>query len=301
MDNCDAPDWKKLELLIAAIQKDLAPDAKVWHNAKIVGIDTETERQIDVLVEQQVGQYPIRIIIDCKDYASPVDVRGVEEFHGMVTDVRAHRGAMVCPAGFTSTAKKLAKKRQIELYRPADTDPHKWQMKFSAPVVCDFRTAGISFNVSGTDPAPMRLPERFYELPFYDEASTCMGSIYDFAVSQWNDGQYPTDPGLHEMVALAGHMATKIDNGHGTLIDVTLTVSLCVTAQRFFGHLPVPKLRGLVDDQTGLVVTNAFTVGGLDPSTVMSSWQRLQDGEPPPKDPVLIAHGLVAWSPMRAR
>ncbi len=35
------------------------------------------KRQIDVLVQEQVGQYNIQIIIDCKDYNKPVDVKGV--------------------------------------------------------------------------------------------------------------------------------------------------------------------------------------------------------------------------------
>lgn len=114
MDNTkDYPEWKQLELLIAEIQKDLAPNANVIHNAKVDGVDSEVLRQIDVLVEQQVGQYPMRIVIDCKDYATPVDVKGVEEFIGLVRDVRAHLGAMVYPAGFTSTAKKLAKKIRL--------------------------------------------------------------------------------------------------------------------------------------------------------------------------------------------
>lgn len=37
------------------------------------GVDSVTKRQIDVLVEQNIGQYTMQIVIDCKDYAKPVD------------------------------------------------------------------------------------------------------------------------------------------------------------------------------------------------------------------------------------
>src|SRR4051812_11704960 len=83
------PEWKQLELLVAAIHRQLAPDATVTHNAKLPGLLSETTRQVDVLVEQKIGQYSMRIAIDCKDYGVPVDVKGVEEFDGLVKDIGA--------------------------------------------------------------------------------------------------------------------------------------------------------------------------------------------------------------------
>ena len=127
------PDWKELESLVAMIQKQLSPEASVQHNVMLDGIDSETKRQIDVLVEQNIGQYTMRIVIDCKDYSKPVDVKGIEEFHGLVQDVRAHKGALVCPAGFTKSALKRAQKLEIDLYRPVSTGKHKWQAKVTRP------------------------------------------------------------------------------------------------------------------------------------------------------------------------
>lgn len=73
------PEWLQLETLIADIQQQLAPGAKVTHNATLPGYDSETNRQIDVLVEQSIGQFSMSIVIDCKDYKKPVDVKGVED------------------------------------------------------------------------------------------------------------------------------------------------------------------------------------------------------------------------------
>jgi hypothetical protein len=62
----DEADYKKLEKLVAKIQQDLAPRSKVTHNARITG-KSGAQRQIDVLVEDKVGQYEVRIVLDCKD------------------------------------------------------------------------------------------------------------------------------------------------------------------------------------------------------------------------------------------
>ena len=47
---------RDLELLVAKIQKELAPDSEVLHDVKLVGRKSKRERQIDVLVRQKIGQ-----------------------------------------------------------------------------------------------------------------------------------------------------------------------------------------------------------------------------------------------------
>ncbi|MDT3678550.1 MAG: restriction endonuclease [Burkholderiaceae bacterium] len=298
--NAQKPEWQQLELLVASIQKQLAPHAKVTHNAKVPGLLSETTRQIDVLVEQNIGQYPMRVALDCKDYGSPVDVKGVEEFHGLVQDIGAHKGALVCPSGFTKSAKKRAKKLHIDLYSPADTGSHKWQVRLALPVVCDFRATRIGFEISCSAPVPFSLPQRFFELPVFSEDGQPLGVIYDIATQRWNEGTYPSDPGVHEQVPLIPDIVTKIDNSYGMLIPVALTVSLHVTRQRYYGHVPIEQLSGLRDEQTGFVITNAFTLGALDPVAVQNHWQKLGESEAPPLQPVLSVRGLHSWGPMNA-
>jgi len=171
------PDWQRFEQLIAEIRRDLAPTATVSHNVKLPGRDSETDRQIDVLLEQSIGQYTMRIVIDCKDYGKPVDVKGVEEFIGMVRDVGAHQGSMVCPKGFTTSAKKRAKRDNIALFSLVDTEKHKWQTRgVMLPTVCDFRTAAIGFRIRCTAPVPFMLHENFLStLEAFDEAGQPLG------------------------------------------------------------------------------------------------------------------------------
>lgn len=279
-------EWQQLELLVAKIQQELAPNAEVLHNARVKGCATDQPRQVDVLVRQEIGQYEMTIAIDCKDYSSPVDVKGVEEFKGLIDDIQAHKGAMVCPKGFSATAKKRAKKWQIELYRPVDTDPHKWQVKLALPMLCDFRSVSIAFGIRESNPKPFRMPMDFYrQLQVFDHQSKQMGTPLETALKRWNAGEFPTTPGEHHDVAIYTEPITMVDNGYGELVRVTLDISLHVKQRIFFGYLPVVKMRGFRDEQTGEVVTNAFTTGALDAEEVENKWKRLHSGEEPPLVP----------------
>lgn len=292
----ERPEWQQLELLIAEIQKDLAPGAKVTHNATLPGYDSETDRQIDVLVEQQIGQFPMRIIFDCKDYARPVDVKGVESFAGMIKDVRAHQGCLVSAKGFTPSGKKAAKKAGIALYTPVDTAPHKWQTRrLALPALCEFRSASMAFCIRGSAPLPMRLPNNFFsELMVRDAEAHELGTCLDVAMARWNDGEFPVEVGQHDDVPIFA-VPTYVDNGYGTQAPVELCVSLVVTGRRYFGMLPIREIRGLRDEHTGGVVTNAFRTAVLSPEEVENQWGKLRDGEEPPRQAAIQIMGLDCW------
>jgi len=289
-------EWEVLEVLVASIQKELAPNADVSHNVKIRGHVTGELRQIDVLVRQKIGQYEILVAIDCKDYKSPVDVKGVEEFQGLVTDIGAHKGALVCPKGFTRTAKKRAKGYHIDLYSPVDTDPHKWQVKPALPMLCDFRSVAIGFGISVSAPVPFSMSHDFFrQLQVFDDAGVLLGTPLEIGLNRWNGGDLPTEPGEYDELGLTTGTVTKVDNGYGLQVPVTLTLSLKVSQRVFFGYLPIVKMRGLRDEHTGAVVTNAFTTGSLSPEEVEQKWKRLKPGEEPPVSPAMMFVGLDCY------
>ena len=295
MDEKLKPDWEQLEHLVVSIQQQLSPDATVSHNVKLDGVDSETKRQIDVLVEQNIGQYRMRIVIDCKDYSKPVDVKGIEEFQGLVQDVRAQKGALVCPSGYTKSAKRRAKKLQIDLYSPIDTDPHKWQAVISAPVLCDFRNVFMGFSIKCSAPKPLMIPQDFYNLPVQDESGEILGTSLEVAQQNWNNGVFPSDVGEHNDVSIFGDKTVLIDNGYDDTVEVTLEVRLLVKRQLYLGHLPIESLKGLKDEHTGHVVTNAFTTGELDPLFVQNNWKKVIEGEKLEFEPVFNVVGYHCY------
>lgn len=292
----DAADYKKLELLVARIQQQLAPNAKVTHNAKLLG-KSGTQRQIDVLVEDHVAQFQIRIVIDCKDYKTPVDIKGVEECAGLFEDVSAQRGVIVCPAGFTKAAKARAQQLQIDLYSPVDTDPHKWQARLTLPAVCDLRSAKISFGVKCSAPYPFMLPQHFMNESKVTDAATGddLGTMLAIVSRRWDASEYPTEPGEHKDVPILPQRL-ELDNGYGMQIPVELTVGLFVEQVLFYGQLPITRLSGFRDEIVEGIITNAFTVGLTSLDEVEAKWKRLKAVEDAPTKPVISLSGLYCWS-----
>jgi len=289
-------DSRDLELLVTRIQQQLAPQAEVLHDVKLDGRDSKTKRQIDVLVRERIGQYEIQIIIDCKDYKKPVDVKGVEEFVGLFQDVRAQKGVLVCPRGFTDAAKRLAEHKQIDLYSPVDTEPHKWTVRVTMPATCDFRNVVMSFGVRFSTPLPLKLQPDFYSSSIvFDSEGKALGKALEAASKKWNDGDLPREVGEHRNLPIFDTMTVYIDNGYGMRVPIDMYVSTLVRRDLYFGQLPIPRMSGFKDELSGKIITNAFQIGMLDPDQVEREWQKINSEEDAPVTPVIAMVGSVLW------
>jgi hypothetical protein len=289
--------FRELEQLVAKIQKSLAPRAEVLHSVFMEGRQSKRRRQVDVLVHEKIGQYEINIVIDCKDYKKPIDVKGVEEFDGLLADVGAQKGVLVCPAGFTKAAKTRADGLQIDLYSPFDTGLHKWQVKATIPAVCDFRSARMGFGVQVCYPAPFRLASDFFtSTSAYSKDGRELGTPLAVASRRWDNGEYPIEPGVHESIAVFETRQVMFDNGYGQQIPTDIYLSLLVDQELYYGPLPVPHVSGFKDELTGKVITNAFQIGMLDPNEVTEHWLKIKDVSDAPVRPGIIMQGLIAWT-----
>jgi len=101
-------DWRNYENEILALLKEEYPDADIKPNQKRPGRYSKVERQIDVLVEGRIAGNPFAIVVDGKHYKRKVDVKGVEEFIGMVHDIGAHKGLIVTQEGYSEGALQRA-------------------------------------------------------------------------------------------------------------------------------------------------------------------------------------------------
>jgi hypothetical protein len=118
-----SPKWKQFENLVYEIQKSLAPEAAtVILDDKITGQDSKVARQIDISIRMHIANYDILIVIDCKDYKEPVDVKDIGEFASLAHDVRANKGAVVSGSGFTAAAIQMASTSGIDTLQLVDTE-----------------------------------------------------------------------------------------------------------------------------------------------------------------------------------
>lgn len=288
-------DFEDLEKLVAKIQAELAPTASVLHNQRVIGRHSGRTRQIDVLVKDRVGQYEILIVIDCKDYKKKADVKSVEEFQGLVEDIGAQKGVLVCPSGFSEAAKNRARGLQMDLYSPVDTNPHKWTVNPLIPAIVDFRSAGISCGLSMSAPYPFTMP---YDMHLTKQVTSAdgvgRGSLFLTAIEKWNSGRLPIEPGRHEnLVVFEGE--TYMENGHGMIVPVNPSISITVQCQLFYGLLPITKITGFKDEIGGGVITNGFDVGIISPSEVSKKWKKIDSRENCDQKPTIEILGLTVW------
>lgn len=110
-------DWKTYEAYVLGCLRRLIPDAIVTHDAKIRGLRSRRLRQIDILVERNLGTFKLAIAVDCKAYGRKVTVNDVEKFLGMLDDLRISKGVLMTTNGYTKAAWERAQNesRDIEL------------------------------------------------------------------------------------------------------------------------------------------------------------------------------------------
>lgn len=257
-----AKKWKKFEQLTYDLQKQLADDSEVLLDQKIKGFESETDRQIDILVKKKIGQYDILVVIECKDYKRPVDVSTVEAFVTKLRDVRANKGAIISGKGFSKAATSLAAKHGIETFRYVDTQSKDWKaymaINAAAEVVVMTR---YQFQVSDFVELPGDFVQTVPDLEIYSpDDSMPIGKVRDILFSKWNENKVPEEEGLQEIVLVERGL---IGHQRGSLYRATIKAVIEVERKFYFGPLPV-DLIGLHNQQTGGVVTRSFTTEPIE-------------------------------------
>lgn len=272
------PKWKRFEKLAFEIQKDLAADAEVKLNDTIFGQDSQTDRQIDISIRKSVGQFPLLVVIECKDHAEPVDVKDMEAFSGVVHDVRASRGAMIVSSGFTKAALTLAANRGIDAYRLLDTASVDWKTYIALPMLLR-RTYIKSFAFAFSGFGKMALPastEELYGLEWSSPDGVQLGSAIAMIHRKWDKAEMPRTPGKHEVPLGNGLRATfaGVDN----YVDIKALVTVDTT--HYFGPQRI-ETRGLVDSQTDAVITKSFRTHSIEPKRIEKGlepgWRQIED------------------------
>lgn len=130
--NQSLPEWKLYERKIAQMFADQSPtNYCVTPNARLAGRFSGRSRQIDVLIDlRHDTDNSCRIIVDAKRRTRKIGVTEVEAFRGLMEDVGATHGYLVCPSGYTVSAERRAQSavsiRLVPLNRLENFDPSTW-------------------------------------------------------------------------------------------------------------------------------------------------------------------------------
>lgn len=101
--------------LILAINQHLASsDAIVTESRMLWDALSEQNREIDILIEDNSGPYKVTIGIECTAKSRPVGVPTMEQLINKHKSVGIQKTVIVSKSGFAVSAKKYAKKMQID-------------------------------------------------------------------------------------------------------------------------------------------------------------------------------------------
>lgn len=108
-------DWSSYETEVFNTLRLYFPNAKIEKNVKKPGIYSQKLRQVDIYIEETIGNKLIKIFVECKYFNKPIDVKTVESFISMASDLQSDIGLMITEKGYSKTALKRAYNNPSEI------------------------------------------------------------------------------------------------------------------------------------------------------------------------------------------
>ena len=109
--------WRRYQHDVADFYRSLGMTAEV----DVTGYaGSRTAHDIDVLVQTKIGGQTIVWIVECKQWARPIPKERILILQGVVADVGADRGILLCESGFQAGAYRAAVTSNITLTSLAD-------------------------------------------------------------------------------------------------------------------------------------------------------------------------------------
>ncbi|WED44610.1 restriction endonuclease [Legionella cardiaca] len=278
--------WKAFEDLVAKVQADLAPEATIKLDQKIVGRISRRKRQIDILVQKNIGNYLINIVIECKDLKGPVNVKSVEATIGLIKDVGANIGVIVSAKGFTKAALAVGEHAQLKLYRLIDTGNHDWRSDIAFPAICLVRNLRqFSFNIQylGTGPIPLN-----HSMMLYNKEQE-IGLANDLLMNWWINENNKISVGIHENIEfIATDLFLLIDNKP---FPVKFTANLEVEEIIYFRKCPLKDISGFEDQfKRGTIETRGFTLSNFNIDELKNNWIKIKGSHELSIKPIISMH-----------
>jgi hypothetical protein len=243
----DLPKWRRFENVVADITRELGPlGAVVNQDQRLVGQITGVRRQIDILVRIPSEAGDVTLIVDCKDHSTPVDVKEMEAFLGLLEDVGANRGAIVSALGFTEAAVRRAVRAGVDPLTYIDVESTDWPSRAAAPIVVECYSPQVSFRFSFPSDGRVVIPmgDLKPSVELCDENGQVVGTPLSLFARVWNDGgPFSPEQRSYDDVALTA-LRTFI-GAVGSRHEAVVTASVRLVKTVYFEHVPLLQLRGL--------------------------------------------------------
>ena len=100
--------------LIYLIKQHVAKSSKITESKFLTDRLTDSEREVDICIEDSLGGHPITISIECINHKRKASVKWVEEMKGKHERLPTNALVLVSKSGFSKEAKKVSQKYGIE-------------------------------------------------------------------------------------------------------------------------------------------------------------------------------------------
>lgn len=184
--------WLNYEELVAKIYYKLDREAIVTHNDKIRGRVSNRDRQIDVSIKKKLpGSHDILVVISCKCYKRKPNIGMIDEFYGLLQDVMASKGILICKAGFGTSIKNYARKYNIDLCTVYDLESRDWGKDLLLPYILITYTYKISLGFKA-DKNILPTPKTFDSLNnyFFSLDCTTRFDIQEHFMKYYNENKH---------------------------------------------------------------------------------------------------------------
>jgi hypothetical protein len=210
---------KDYELLSAEVVRALNHGKKTTHDAKIVGILTEVQRQIDVKLDESEYDFAV---YECKNWKDTVGIDVVEKLLGDLEDVGAKHGAIIANSPFTKGAKNLAAKKGVDLLHLVKTDSPLSKIGISAEVLAKSKVIdAIQLSVSDKrmDRGPIYSMDPDVFKVFLKEVPL---TVRNYVKRIWNNGLNETAGNGLNIIEIPNARILDINSEEFTVSNVTI-------------------------------------------------------------------------------
>src|SRR6266436_5934099 len=275
------PDWLDYQELVAAIYRDISPNAVVTHNDSILSLESRTKRQIDVSIRADLGGHGLLIIVQAKHLNRPADVNVVGEFNAVIEDVRASKGVLICSAGFTATALAYANNKNIDLCTAHDATSRNWALDLRIPLLwiepsIDFLIE-LELMPKETNTEPLEVDGDFGKWLLSRDGGATVQSIAQVLCERWNEPDTPHTPGEQHRLEIPCNGIELLFGKTYWCPLVSLAYVYTIGKSGWRGTFTFAQCRGILNVATGTLRSKVRLTDKDIPIQRDPSWKSIDD------------------------
>lgn len=269
----------EFEQLVAVIVAELEPTAAVTWDDHIVGKLSGRSRQIDVSIRRTEPDF--LGVIDAKDYTRPATIDRIDALSGVMRDVEAQYGALVCSGGFSTSIYQYARNCGISLFNVHDAQSLNWSLELQIPIIWTELTPVVHVlgqaefqagdQVRTDDPRGFQMS--------MDGGKTILDPLATFQ-RVWNDGTVPQQPGIEHRLGSdqpVGAIVLDASNKRQLRPVRGYGLSYVVQATSWLGKFQPEKCRGLIDYLDNQAFHASFLPDSAVPLQRDDQWEQIED------------------------